>query len=427
MESRKTKWNQWPFFFSVFALFTLWSTPHLLAQTPPPKSLCAALPTSSEPLTLSQSLSFEEKVKEKVRQYIEQRIVELEGGDQFSKYDSVWGLLQLANELSEVTDDILLIHRVVESVLLPIDFTSLHWFIPFHGTRSELEKLVNGFFEEIGSDFIRSENNQYMFLEENGESFQISDEEGFDRFVDRIFYGNREAALNAAAAILNGDRLRWLDWDEAYALWFGEKSKKQKRKERLEELNSPNAFERRIREIVKHGVLAQFFNEILPKFFENENNEEIDISGSRTGSSSFPYAFDGSNPEQEQRLRQQGFTPNAEGDIRVDFEATLTAFPYVPKGPLMITHKTRSLNLEGVNKFVKKLKVANIFFPNVEGDDLIYMGVILFSEANSDAIKEANKEGLFLVQVPEKENDLQILTKEDLELLNSETLQPTHF
>ena len=399
------------FFILIFSLLNLLNTSHLLAETNP-KILCKdSLQTHQSPTKKTPQKRTQEQIEQQIREYVEQQIEEL-GGNEYNfskKYKSVHGFLDLAHELSEITEDINLIFEVVFSILQGSHF-SLEWF-RFDGTLSELEKLVNGAFSSRYS--IRKEDGKFVFRLENGESFPISGGEGFDRFVERVFSGDEEKALNAAATIF---RLRELS---SYVLnWIGAESLKAGVKtpehELLDTLNEPTPFKRRIDEIRRKHTLQEFFKE----------TQGLDVSSRSTRVTTFGIRSDQLTPEQQKEFTVKSIID--EGTVVVGFDITLSSDSSLSTGPFIITHISATLNLQEVEKFLKKLDLVRAKLVFRHYLQKTFMGAILFNKADAASIEEANRKGLFLIQVPENRWDESDLKFTQLKQLNSEGFQPAN-
>lgn len=384
----------------------------------------------------------EGKIKRSIRNEIENLLSE----ENFSKYKSAQGLLRLSYDLSKVKDNtkVSLIFETVKENVDFSDFIELDWkpfnenphWKPFNITRVQMDKLMRGFFNEYG--FIRRSEGggerAVFLLEETEESLPISGEQGFERFVERVFYGNRDEALVTVVDILSVRNMEFLEWDEVLSLKMGRKSKKQIAleeeiedqmleeliKENLAMINRPTPFDRRVKELVRdysgEKVLEQFFERLL----------NIDTSNIRSGETTVVRPL-----KILPREEQENFKPDEDGNIRIRLvDASLVEY-LKPDGPFVAMRAHYHLTVNAVKEFLSILRNRKILFDYLNTyeswPEKHFIGFLLFHKAEREALKMAKEAGLFLVQIPIDENSMEDLKLEQLKLRNSEKFQPAHF
>ena len=336
-----------------------------------------------------------------VEEYVKGQIETLEGEENFSnRYQSAYGLLKLAQELSNVTDKIDLILKVVSDVLEGDSFIDLNWSRAFGGKRDELIELIGGFLNKEGE--LRKRGNEYIFVFPEGESFSISGEGGFIRFAEEVFFGNQNQAFSAFVTVLNSSHLEELNWKIMLNSPF---LKEGRLLEEIKRLNSNTGqSHRNAGELVEHLVT----NQLLEKFFVHEKEiitSELKVQRNKK------YDFNSSFLTPEERSQYK--TDDRKKVVR-EIDMLMRS-----EETLIIVETKLTLTSKHVEDLIKTLKVRKFLFPKF--DKKKFLGALAFYKVKEEgALELADKKGLYLLRIIDPRAS-------ELEQMNSQTFKENPF
>ena len=320
-----------------------------------------------------------------IKNHIQQRVQELGGEKNFAeRYTSIQGLLTLARELSEVTNDLDPIFQAFldSNILEENTFTGLEWPPSFNrsfiGSRKMFEALINGFFNREGG--FRKKDNRILFFFSEGESFPVSGEEGFDRFVKRVFSGDEDRAFFAVISVLNSDQIQEIEWKGVFHLRDGKLIKRTKNQsKKIGDLK--NKIGDMIENLISDDTLINFFKEkginILSELLRNET-----------------YGFPFSSLTSEQQ-KDQSYKPH-QREVEREIDVVMESVEL--DGPIVFVEIKFKLTLEHVHKFLKTLAVRKLILPKFSHRPLIAV-LAFYKFSNDEVLVEANKAGLYMIRI----------------------------
>lgn len=329
-----------------------------------------------------------------IKKYVERRIEELSGIESFSEhYQSVHGLLRLAQELSKVTDNIDRILKTILNIIGWDNFQKLGWSSHFVGDRQELQDLVNGFFNKEGK--LRKEDEDYHFSFGGGKSFSILGEEGFDQFTEEVCSGDEDKAFWAAATLLTSTQLEDIGWMRVHWLKAKKLFKEVERLlERLKEESSKKkeAFEKLggLRKEKGELITTLIDDDVLKHFFKKEGFTFLENDFLRNKTRRFPF----SSLSLEQK-KNHNYKLDKQVVVR-EIDVLMPADP--PNEVAIVVEMKYDLYLEHVEKFLHTLEVIRLLFS--EYKDKQFRGALAFyHNPDSEAVDKANETGLYLIKI----------------------------